>query len=75
MNKAEITQAQLAAWSESYRACPQRKLAALALGKTDLNEVAFVPEGAWKMRGRNHHPGGRGRWVPRGDTMGHPSIR
>lgn len=50
MNKAEITQAQLAAWSESYRACPQRKLAALALGKTDLNEVAFVPEGAWKMR-------------------------
>ena len=31
MNKAEITQAQLAAWSESYRACPQRKLAALAL--------------------------------------------
>ncbi len=50
MNQTPITQDNLSNWSNSYQACPQRRLATLALSKTDLNSVAFVSKGAYVMR-------------------------
>ena len=45
-----ITEERLSQWSESFQADPQRKLAALALSKSPLNDVAFVPAASFKMR-------------------------
>lgn len=45
-----ITDAQLAGWSEQYKACPQRQLATLALARTDFDTVAYRAAGANEMR-------------------------
>lgn len=45
-----ITEGQLSAWSERYNASPERKLAALALSKSALNDVAHVSPAAFAMR-------------------------
>ena len=50
MNPKPITQESLKSWSASYRDCPQRQLATLALSKSDLNSVTFVSKGAHAMR-------------------------
>ena len=50
MKQTPITQAQLAAWSDNYNGCPQRQLATLALSKTDINAVSYVPQGGFAMR-------------------------
>ena len=49
MNQS-ITEEQLSRWSEKYHACPVRRLATNALSKAELNDVAFVSEGAYAMR-------------------------
>ena len=50
MHQTPITEAQLESWSDSFQGCPQRQLAALALSKTNLNDVAFVSKGSFAMR-------------------------
>jgi len=49
MNGSPITPAQLSQWEKNASA-PACKLAAMALSKTDINSVIYVPEAAWKMR-------------------------
>ena len=50
MKQNPITQELLGAWSEKYNGCPVRKLATLALSKTDINAVSFVNKAAWEMQ-------------------------
>ena len=45
-----ITSAQLAQWEERYQASPERRLATLALSKSELNSVAFVNKSAGALR-------------------------
>lgn len=45
-----ITSAQLAQWEERYQASPERRLATLALSKSELNSVAFVGKSAGALR-------------------------
>ncbi len=47
---APITDALLAAWSQQYNASPSRRLAAMALSRTDLDAVAYDAAGANAMR-------------------------
>ncbi len=42
----EISKEKLTGWSEKYRGSADRRFATLALSKTDLNAVAYFPEGA-----------------------------
>ena len=45
-----ITSSQLAQWDERYQASPERRLATLALSKSELNSVAFVGKSAGALR-------------------------
>ena len=45
-----ITSDQLAQWGERYQASPERRLATLALSKSELNSVAFVNRSAGALR-------------------------
>ncbi len=45
-----ITPEQLTAWSGDFHACGERQVAAMALSRTDLNTVAYVPQAAFAMR-------------------------
>ncbi len=45
-----ITQEQIKGWSQAFRNCPERQVAALALSKTAINDVTFVPKAAFAMR-------------------------
>ena len=45
-----ITDKQLARWSEGYRQSPERRLATLALSRTELDSVAFVGKSAGALR-------------------------
>jgi len=49
MAQTPITEQNLSAWSEAYNACPQRRLATLALAKADLKDAAWRSEGAFSM--------------------------
>ena len=46
MNHTPITEELLEKWTAGFRGCPQRQLAALALAKSDINDVAFVSKSA-----------------------------
>ena len=50
MKQFPITGAQLSDWSGAYQASAERQLATLALSKTAINDVMFVPQAAFKMR-------------------------
>ena len=50
MKQFSITGAQLSDWSGAYQASAERQLATLALSKTAINDVMFVPQAAFKMR-------------------------
>ena len=45
-----ITADQLAAWSERYQSSPERRLATLALSKSELDSVAYVGKSAGALR-------------------------
>lgn len=50
MKPTPVSCEQLAKWSDSYQACPQRQLATLALARTALNDVTYVSSAAFQMR-------------------------
>lgn len=50
MKPTPISNEQLERWSRDYREDDRRRLATLALSKTNLNDAAFVPGGAAAMR-------------------------
>ena len=50
MKATSISQQQLADWSADYNGCAQRKLATMALSKSDLNAVAYVPQNGFAMK-------------------------
>ena len=50
MKQFPVTDAQLSSWSESFNASTERQMATLALSKTAINDVMFVPQAAFKMR-------------------------
>jgi len=50
MSYMPITDELLASWSQDYDASAQRKLATLALSKTALSDVAYVPASSFAMR-------------------------
>ncbi|MBQ8952643.1 MAG: C1 family peptidase [Clostridia bacterium] len=50
MKQTPITCEQLTAWSSDFNGCPQRQLATLALSKTDINAVTYVPKAGFAMR-------------------------
>ena len=50
MQKTPITQQQLSAWSEAYRASQARQIATMALAKTDVDQACFVSPAAFAMR-------------------------
>ena len=50
MKQTPITCEQLSAWSSDFNSCPQRQLAMLALSKTDVNTVSYVPQAGFAMR-------------------------
>lgn len=45
-----ITQELLGQWQEEFRSSPERRVATLALSRTDLNDVAFDPAAANRLR-------------------------
>ena len=45
-----ITQDQLSVWEESYAEDSQRRLASMALSKSNMNDIAFVPAAGNRMR-------------------------
>ena len=45
-----ITQELLGQWQAAYRSSPERRVATLALSRTDLNDVAFDPAAANRLR-------------------------
>ena len=49
MKPLSITNEQLEAWRRAADS-PACHMAAMALSKTDINEVTYVPKAAWKMR-------------------------
>ena len=49
MKPMPITNDQLDAWNQAAESSACR-MAAMALSKTDINEVTYVPKAAWKMR-------------------------
>ncbi len=46
----QITPALVADWSDQYNNCPRRRLATLALSRTDINTVAYDATGAGAMQ-------------------------
>ena len=50
MKATSISQQQLADWSADYNGCAQRRLATMALSKSDLNAVAYVPQNGFAMK-------------------------
>ena len=52
MKKTPITSELLSQWSADYASDMPRQVATLALSKTDINDVMFSNQGAWRMR---HH--------------------
>ena len=50
MKQTPITKKQLTAWSKAFTASGERKLASMALSRTDLSTVAYVPQAAFAMR-------------------------
>ena len=50
MQKTPITQEQLKAWSDHYNASEARKIATLALSRTDVKQAAYVSSAAFAMR-------------------------
>lgn len=50
MKATSISQQQLADWSADYNGCAQRRLATMALSKSDLSAVAYVPQNGFAMK-------------------------
>ena len=50
MKATSISQQQLADWSADYNGCAQRRLATMALSKSDLSAVAYVPQKGFAMK-------------------------
>ena len=50
MKATSISQQQLADWSADYNGCAQRRLATMALSKSDLSAVAYVPQNGVAMK-------------------------
>lgn len=49
MNNREITREALSEWSEDYRGSAERRIATLAVSKTDLNAVAYSASDAFSV--------------------------
>ena len=47
---SEILKGDIEKWSAAYSASPERRLAALALAKADLNDAAYDVKGSFRLQ-------------------------